>query len=377
MKILKKILIIAAILILIDFGFELITTSPADLIMDIGSLFDSMSAEELAEDMNSRLASFEVELQYRRVDTKTVTTAFNTLTAEHPEYFWLDGSYSFTFRRGLFGIGCVTLTPGFVFDADSVPELNAEFTLRADGVIAEAETLDSDYDRALFIPDYLAENCSYDFELLELIVSKSEDFDRSGTTAYGCLIDGSAVCSGYSAAYQVLLNRLGIVCGRLDGESFGSGETVAHEWNYICLDGEYYYVDLTWDDLQTSTSAGEFSEHVTHSYFCISEEELLRGRTINEDAEPPVCVSDKYNYHRYEGYYLESYSLSEFSRLISIQLRNPVMEVKLGSEAEYEKACAELFGNGGIANVPALRYSGHRSVWHVTSDDSYVITLWF
>ncbi len=51
---------------------------------------------------------------------------------------------------------------------------------------------------------------------------------------------GESVCEGYSKAYTMLLAEAGIESYML--------YTNDHEWNLVNIDGEYYQVDVTWDD---------------------------------------------------------------------------------------------------------------------------------
>ncbi|HGO5823585.1 TPA: transglutaminase domain-containing protein [Mannheimia haemolytica] len=77
-----------------------------------------------------------------------------------------------------------------------------------------------------------------------------EVFYQQTSTAFnsiGALVDHKAVCEGYSSAYRLVMNLLGIetqmvISGVLPNSS------VAHVWNRIKIDGQWYNVDATWDD---------------------------------------------------------------------------------------------------------------------------------
>ena len=62
-------------------------------------------------------------------------------------------------------------------------------------------------------------------------------------SAYSALVNGQTVCAGYARAFQYLMQQLGIPCYYCRGYS---GEN--HAWNIVELYGDYYNVDLTWDD---------------------------------------------------------------------------------------------------------------------------------
>ena len=86
-----------------------------------------------------------------------------------------------------------------------------------------------DYDRALWLNDWLVENTKYDSSL-------------TYCSAEGVFNRGLGTCEGYHEAYTMLLNKAGIETRRVD--DFGD----AHVWTGIKLNGNWYNVDTTWND---------------------------------------------------------------------------------------------------------------------------------
>lgn len=91
------------------------------------------------------------------------------------------------------------------------------------------ETTGSDYDRALWLHDWLNEQLEYDNTL-------------AWCSAEGALTRGLGTCDSYQRAYAKLLTAAGIQNERI--EDYGDN----HTWNAVKLDGEWYQVDCTWDD---------------------------------------------------------------------------------------------------------------------------------
>lgn len=54
----------------------------------------------------------------------------------------------------------------------------------------------------------------------------------------GALVEGRAVCYGYSLALKYALNYFGIESEMIKGKT--------HAWNQVKIDGKWYNVDLTW-----------------------------------------------------------------------------------------------------------------------------------
>lgn len=103
----------------------------------------------------------------------------------------------------------------------------------------------SEYDKAKVYFTWLCGHCRYDYH------STTSSMSHSG---YSALVDGLAVCDGYTAAYNLLL--------KLEGISCTTASTADHIWTVATLDGHTYHIDPTWGD-QSST--------VDYRYFAMSE----------------------------------------------------------------------------------------------------------
>ena len=91
------------------------------------------------------------------------------------------------------------------------------------------ETNGSDYQKALWLHDWLLTQLEYDNTL-------------KWSSAESALTRGLGTCQAYESAYSMLLSTAGIE----NTETRDTGD--AHTWNAIKLDGEWYQVDCTWDD---------------------------------------------------------------------------------------------------------------------------------
>ena len=124
------------------------------------------------------------------------------------------------------------------------------------------------YAQLLLLHDRIATWTEYDYEGLKIYSGWTDP----PYTIYGVLVRQLAVCQGYSMAYKYLLNRLGIenyICSSAD---------LFHAWNIVKVNGNYYHVDITWDDpsyLNQSTGKYVRAEGlVRHDNFLISTNEI-------------------------------------------------------------------------------------------------------
>ena len=156
---------------------------------------------------------------------------------------------------------------------------DAEEQAAADSAIASCVTDGmSDYEIAKALHDYLALNCEYDKRYY------SGGMPRISYTAYGALVNRTSVCAGYALAYQHLMEDAGIPCEYVTGMTTSG----SHAWNIIQIDGEWYHVDVTWDDPIPNREG-----YVRYDYFLKSDYAMSRDHVSWEASH--TCTSTKYD----------------------------------------------------------------------------------
>ncbi len=108
----------------------------------------------------------------------------------------------------------------------------------------------TDREKALIYYDWICSHCVYDYQARD---------DSLSHIAYSLFANGTAVCDGYTGAYNMLLKLEGIQCYALANDS--------HIWTVAVLDGETVHIDTTWGD---SGSA------VSYDYFAMTPEQSRR-----------------------------------------------------------------------------------------------------
>lgn len=144
----------------------------------------------------------------------------------------------------------------------------------------------SDFDKIKAIHDYIALNTAYDYDNFLTNTVSPHSY-----TAYGTLINGIAVCDGYTKAAQILLNRLGIENEYVVGYGWGQDLVkVLHSWNLVKLDGDYYFMDITWDD-----PVPDRPNYVGYTYFLVTSDQLSTDHDwVKENW--PTATSDRFNF---------------------------------------------------------------------------------
>jgi Leucine-rich repeat (LRR) protein len=128
----------------------------------------------------------------------------------------------------------------------------------------------SEFEKILTLHDYVVRN-TYNSE-------DSENFFN----AYGTLVEGQGVCSGYTEGLLLLLDLIGIKSYYVQGLAGG----FAHAWNVVRIGDQYYNIDSLWND-----------HYNNYNYFLVSNDELVKqdpSRTFSE-ATYRKCTSERYS----------------------------------------------------------------------------------
>lgn len=142
----------------------------------------------------------------------------------------------------------------------------------------EIEAINKEVDRVY--NEIVSENNTVKYNILAIhnyiITNAKYDSDKiSGTSTYnsdkatGALFEGYAICSGYTDAMQLFLEKMGVNSYRVASEK--------HTWNAVEIDGVWYHLDLTWDDPVTVGIPD--MNLLEHSFFLISTRDLLNYNT--------------------------------------------------------------------------------------------------
>ena len=196
---------------------------------------------------------------------------------------------------------------------------------------------------------------SVDYDTLALNKESTEDESDKGKIDYlrticGVFLNGKAVCEGYARAMQYLLQK----CGVESAEAAGyvrkeTGERDGgHAWNIIKVDGDYYYLDTTWDD-SSSTVQTVKNNDLGFDYFCITTDELTRTRDLDlNPTDLPICSATRANYYYHNDLVLDSYDLNKIKTIAqnAAKSNSKFFTFKCSNRALYEESMARLCSEG-------------------------------
>ena len=130
---------------------------------------------------------------------------------------------------------------------------------------------------------WMVNNVNYDWSHMDAL----EETDRRAYGPYGGLVDRAAVCLGYAASFQLLMDMSGVECITVVGAAFNS--TGDHAWNMVRLNGQWYCVDPTWD-----ANARELSgEEQEWRYFNLTSDEMAKNHQWDYANTPEATSEDR------------------------------------------------------------------------------------
>ena len=157
-----------------------------------------------------------------------------------------------------------------------------------------------------------------------------------------------------------------------------------HGWNMVRIDGNYYYVDVTWGDpVFMNQVEGASGSRTNYNYLCCTEMDLFKTHTPDDSVELPECTSDAYNYYKLNGYYYEWFDYNTIYNALMNSVWNGESSIvmKFGSREAFDSAVYELF-QGNLLNDAGqyLMSVNGVSTWNYryhTDENFYLVTIYW
>lgn len=232
---------------------------------------------------------------------KDYQSAIEVLIYENPEIFYLDATNMYLNIEKITRVASVKYNvyinngnkPHYLAEGlnskQDVDQYVAQIEQVKNYIVSITEGK-SEYEKIKLVHDYLIDNVEYDST-----ISEDNIYD-----IYGALVSKKCVCEGYAKAFQYIMNEIGIENTIVIGTGTNSkGQTESHAWNYVELNGNWYAVDVTWDD-PVITGGGILTFKSKYEYFLkgskkMNENHVSSGKFTTAGQEftyPELSVED-------------------------------------------------------------------------------------
>lgn len=266
--------------------------------------------------------------RYNYIDNDTLmndtSIAIEAIFADHPELFYVNSNYSVSTIDTLSGINAEIKLSYDVNDNHELGDKISDIKKEIKSMISQV-TANDPYNVELQIHDILAREVEYfKFENIDEVPEYCHNI-------YGALVEKKAVCDGFSKAYQILLYNKGIdsimVIGRLDNQP--------HAWNMVCVENDWYHVDVT-SDISIKDTEGV----IIHPYFNVTTDQIKATHYINNPQDVPSADSQKYNYYYYSKKLITK--SDDFNKAFTYILDNNTNEKMLELKIETDNVADKI-----------------------------------
>ena len=170
----------------------------------------------------------------------------------------------------------------------------------------------NDLEKIVYTNNFLCQYCTYATNIIE-----------TSHSIYGALVDRLPVSDGYAKAFKYLINEVGV--NAVIVTSFD----MEHAWNMVEYNGDYYHLDVTWNDDDDGvgtttyryfmTSDQGFQDSNRNHYSWIAENSIKGNNTQFDGTNTPWGIDFPRSYLMYKDNYW--YSLDFINKVNYINIR--------------------------------------------------------
>ena len=182
----------------------------------------------------------------------------------NPALFYVEHSYRYYTLQGETTVQRLELS--YLYTAEQSVQMTVFYENTVAEIVSGIPAGATDFDKVMYLHDYLVQNYAYDYEGLSGTGTPIRD-------AYNFFKTGRGVCQAYMLAMIALCEAAGIPSLPVISDE------MEHAWNLVKLDGEWYHIDVTWDDAGGEQSP-VYPSYISYNYFLLSSKALYNsGRT--------------------------------------------------------------------------------------------------
>lgn len=263
--------------------------------------------EDVEGDMNSAKKVFpgvRIALPHYLESEQDAKLLYQAFTWDNPQFFFLSNDYYYEgYHNQKTGtVVCRSLCLPFTMPVEERKKTAARLDEAVNGYLNALPSGD-DFAIELSLHDQMLQNCRYHAK-----AGETHDFNAypNAFTAVGALVDGQAVCEGYSRGMQLLLQRAGIDCSLVTGINENQDP---HMWNLVTINGRNYHLDPTWDDV---------NDRIRYTFFNVTTESITRTHTIDTDLiGVDTCSATQDNYYRRTNHYIDTFERDAIAAVIA------------------------------------------------------------
>ena len=162
-----------------------------------------------------------------KINTNDIVDLYFKIAYENPRLYYV-AKHSFSWNKDNLDNVAYIMPTYTETDASTVQSTLGGIDEETENILFLINDNMSDFEKVMTVHDYIVLN--YEYDLAEQVNDTSMMVTKCG------------MCEGYSSVFKLIMDKLGIEC------SYTSSDKMGHAWNLVKIDGEWYHIDVTWDD---------------------------------------------------------------------------------------------------------------------------------
>ena len=291
-------------------------------------------------------------------DRSDVEKCYHAICADHGEIFWVDScSYS---ELSLFGRPfAVSFSTEYSYTPEEVADYRSRMQPVIDQYLERLAQCESDYEKTEVLYRKLIRDVAYELDA------------ENNQNILSVFLGKKTVCQGYACATQYLLQEAGIPCVIITGTAQGQ----PHAWNMVLLDGDYYYMDVTWGNADFLGESGVAAGSINYGYLNITSEELLINHQPDVDFPLAVCDSIADNYYVQKQLFFDRWDADVIGKKLTEAFgkKQDSISIKFSDEELFMHAKDYLIDGQHITDY----CRGITQIYYVQDTDLNILTIYF
>lgn len=189
----------------------------------------------------------EIDVSSYRISGDAIYSRFENLLNTHPEMFYVGSKLSWYYS----GDYVSRIVPTYLYPQSEIPARVAAFDQAVNTVVRYANQASTIEGKLMLANDYLCAHYEYDTTFQ---INSADQF----------FAQGKGVCQAYAMAYKAVLDRMGFT------NTTASSEAMDHIWNVVLVNGNWYHIDVTWNDPRDDVPLRAY-----HDYLLLSDSAML------------------------------------------------------------------------------------------------------
>lgn len=219
-----------------------------------------------------------INFSHCRVSLDRINYVVNAAYLENPECYYVNGYYQYHYITSGSSSYAFAVELTYLYTEEEVKAYDKVIENEKQHVLSLMDEDMTELEKVMLVHNYIATNHTY-------------DYSYSIYNIYDFFTKRTGVCQAYALAMNYFLRAAGVEC--IHAYSY----EMNHDWNLVKVDGNWYHVDVTWDDTWSNSE-----NVVSYRYFLKSDDAFYNSLDhYGWDSEYEATSA------WYDDYYFENY----------------------------------------------------------------------